>query len=96
MSGTRKTIADCERLLANIGKKAKFRVWRGGTSYPQVGGFFYIDVTAGRPRVNYVMKAGGESNVSPRLPTGKLCEWMRDYGVAGFREFLKYRRSDLR
>lgn len=94
MSTTRKTISDCEALLANLGKRGKFRVWKRGTPEPKTGGYFFIGVAYGRPRVHYQYKVGGISDISPRLPTGKLCDWMRNFGVAGFRSFLKNKMRD--
>jgi len=94
MSETRKTVADCEALLYNIGKKGRFRVWKRKTPMPKTGGYFFIEMVYGRPRVQYQYKIGGVSDISPRLPTGKLHEWLRDFNVAGFRNWLKYKMRD--
>lgn len=91
MSATRKTTADCEDLLANLGKKGGFRVWKRRSPIPKTGGYFFIGVAYGRPRVHYQYKTGGISDISPRLPTGQLHTWLREFGTAGFKNWLKYK-----
>jgi hypothetical protein len=94
---TRTTISDCEKTLAALGSAGKFPVvTRNGKSgwAPVHKAYFFIGVAYGRPRVHYSYKNGGIADISPRLPTGKLREWMKDFGVAGFKDFLKYKMRD--
>jgi hypothetical protein len=85
------TVERCKKLLEAMGKKGKFKVWTSGP-WSDMGGFFYIEVAYGKPRIHYALRGGGESDFSPRLPARQLYEWMHEQGVEGFRTFLKYKR----
>jgi hypothetical protein len=95
MSATRKTTADCEDLLANLGKKGKFRVWKSDTPMPKTGGYFFIEGAFGKLRVFYqYRKTSAVKEISPRLTTGQLHTWLREFGTMGFKNFLKYKMRD--
>jgi len=92
MMAERITVERCKKTLAAMGKRGGFRTWTSGSWPGDTGGFFYIEVAYGKPRIHYALRGGGESDVSPRLPPRQLYDWMHEQGVEGFRTFLKYKR----
>lgn len=72
-------------LLKRMGSNGKFPV--KDTDYDPKGGYFFVGVAYGKPRIHYALKSGGIADVSPRLPSRQLHEWAHTFGAAQFRAF---------
>jgi hypothetical protein len=93
MTMKRRTAKDCRALLTTMGKNAGFPV---KNTWDPKGGYFYIEVAYGRPKIEYHLKDGGAAEVSPRLPAGRLLEWIHTFGATNFKAFHAYRNKVIR
>jgi hypothetical protein len=81
------TAKRCQKYLEYLGKLGKFPTSAAFNqkTHKYSRGFFYIDVAYGKPRLVFIYKGTGESDVSPRLPASQLHMWLQAAGVAGLK-----------
>jgi len=88
------TAKKCKAYLDYLGKIGKFpttsKFNQKSRNYSK--GFFHIQVAYGKPRLVFIHKNTGESDVSPRLPAPQLYMWLQAAGVAG----MKARYTELK